>query len=327
MVQKGSSACALPSGSAIFRTMVDFPRWEQPMKVHQKFVFLGSCFAENIGSRFCEYGLKALVNPVGVLYNPLSIYSVVSQALQPQELPLFKAADEWRCWLAGTLLGGSTKKLFHQTVEGSFMLLGQALAEADHVFLTLGTNVSYQLVKEGITVANCHRQPSSLFSEHRLSLDEAISWLRKTIDLLISEHSGLKVHLTVSPYRYTKYGFHESQLSKATLLLATEQLCKEYADVCSYLPVYELMMDELRDYRFYNSDMLHPSPVAVDYIWQRITEACMDEEMQTYLTEYEPIRKALMHKPLKPQSRQYEAFLKKTELMAVNLKKKYAITE
>ncbi len=313
------------SSEVSFRTQVDIPSWPQPLQVSDRMVFLGSCFAEYIGNRFREYGLDAMVCPVGVLYNPESIRQVILQALHPSPLPLFPHAGEWHCWLTGTLLGGKDMAECRQSVEGAFLMLGQALREADHVFLTLGTNVSYRLKSNGLTVSNCHKCPQSLFDEHTLDITHCTDALRQIVETLVAENPRVHIHFTVSPYRYAKYGFHRSQLAKATLLLSADTICTERPDICTYFPAYEIVMDELRDYRFYNSDMLHPSSVAVDYIWQRITECCMSPAFREYLTDYEPIRRARMHRPTDAASPQYQAFLQKIAQQETQVRRKYHI--
>ncbi len=305
--------------------MVDLPAMNPLLTLHDVSVFLGSCFAESVGRRFLDYGLPATVNPLGVLYNPASILRVVRQALDPAELPLFQTDGEWRCWLTDTQLGGSSEQACRQAVEGAFLLLGDALREARFVFLTLGTNVCYRLKEEKLIVSNCHKQPGKLFREVRLSVKECLSVLEETVLMLQEVNPQVRVILTVSPYRYAKYGFHQSQLSKSTLLLAEDELCQRFPSTISYFPAYEIVLDELRDYRFYSPDMLHPSPQAVDYIWQRMVESMMDAELQQYLTEYEPIRRDLSHRPIHPDSPQNIQFQEAVRKRLLELRKKYGI--
>ncbi|MBQ2342101.1 MAG: GSCFA domain-containing protein [Bacteroidaceae bacterium] len=279
-----------------------------------------------MGHRFLDYGLPAIVNPLGVLYNPASILEVVRQALRPDVLPLFQADGEWRCWLADTQLGGSSEQECREVVEGAFMLLGEGLRRARNVFLTLGTHVCYRLKEGKLLVSNCHKQPGRLFDEARLSLSECVAALEEIVLLLQETSPQVRIVLTVSPYRYAKYGFHQSQIAKSTLLLAVDELCQRFPSTVCYFPAYEIIMDELRDYRFYASDMLHPSPQAVDYIWQRMVENLMDAELQQYLKEYEPIRRNLAHRPIHPDSPQAIHFQQSAKERLEALKAKYGIT-
>ena len=282
----------------LFRTVVEMPKWTNPMHKDQRFVLLGSCFAQNIGERFQSYNLDAVCNPLGVTYNPESIAIQVKHALSGgSELPIFRFNDqEWHCWLANTLISDTDEGRLRESIQGPFSQLGEALRGADFIFITYGTNVCYRLKESGLTVANCHKQPSSLFEEVALDTVSCSKITCELLDLLSRNCPSSRVIFTVSPYRYRKYGFHGSQLAKATLLLAIDEACKRNPEKASYFPAYEILLDELRDYRFYADDMIHPSSVAVDYIWQRMTENCMDTEMQQYLKDYEPVRRAKMHK-------------------------------
>ena len=289
----------------LFRTIVEVPRWASPMQAHQRFVLLGSCFAQNMGERFQDYNLNALCNPLGVTYNPESVAIQVRKALEREELNMESPKQDasvffldgfWRCWWASTLLNDTEEDRFRSTIRSTFRTLGEALRGADFLFVTLGTNVCYRLRESGMIVANCHKAPGKLFDELSLDTEACVETLSGMMELLTRECPNLQVVFTVSPYRYKKYGYHGSQLSKATLLLAVDRICRLYPKKASYFPAYEIVLDELRDYRFYADDMIHPAPSAVNYIWQRLTESCMSEEMQQYLKDYEPIRRAQAHR-------------------------------
>lgn len=294
-----------------FRTIVDVPKWTNPMRRDHRFVLLGSCFAQNIGEYFQSYGLNTVCNPLGVTYNPASISIQVHNALENEELKgkyeklnssLFQYDGSWHCWWAGTLISDTEEERFRQTIHHKFSDLGKAILEADYLFITLGTNVCYRLRESGMIVANCHKAPSRIFEEVALDTETCVETLRSMMDLLSEKCPKLQVVFTVSPYRYKKYGFHGSQLAKANLLLTIDKICQLYPEKASYFPAYELVLDELRDYRFYAEDMIHPAPVAVKYIWQKMVENCMDKDMQQYLKDYEPIRKAKEHRNLIVQS-------------------------
>lgn len=292
----------------LFRTIVDVPKWSEPMQRGQRFVLLGSCFAQNMGELFRSYGLNVVCNPLGVTYNPESIAIQVRQSLKTEVPPALEATVEdsfvsslfhfdglWRSWWAGTRISDAEEGRFREMVQNTFAELGKAIREADWLFLTLGTNVCYRLRENGMTVANCHKVPAANFDEVAMDLETSTKILCDLTELLSKECPRLQVVFTVSPYRYRKYGFHGSQLAKATLLLAVDKVCKLFPEKVRYFPAYEILLDELRDYRFYADDMIHPAPVAVDYIWQRLTESCMDEGMRQYLKDYEAIRRAQRH--------------------------------
>ena len=311
----------------LFRTKVDIPKWDKPMSVSDHVVFLGSCFAQYMGERFQSFGLHALCNPLGVLYNPESIRLQVHAALHCDEvnIPLFRIDDEWRCWWAGTQISGSSEKECKDAVEGALQMLRLSILSADYLFVTLGTNVCYQLKDNGLVVANCHKAPGKMFSEEWMPLPDCIKSLMDLVDDVHEQNPDLKLVFTISPFRYAKYGYHGNQLAKSALMLAVEEVRKTYPVQVSYFPAYEIMMDELRDYRFYTEDMLHPSGVAVDYIWDCLVKTAMSDTMQEYLQEYAPIRGGLFHKPSKPDSEVYKNFLASLDEKTKMLKAKYNI--
>ena len=227
-----------------FRTIVDIPSPTFSIAPCEEMLFVGSCFADNIGRRFSSEMFRATVNPYGVMYNPASILHTVQRTTVAPRVAVF----------------------------------------------TLGTNHVYILKETGEIVDNCQKRPQRLFEERELSVDECADYLRQAISVLRQRRHDVQIIITVSPIRYAKYGYHGSQLSKATLLLAADKLVKEFAPSSlqqshdnasnseqsgvgvTYFPAYEIVNDELRDYRFYADDMLHPSAVAVEYIWQRMVD-------------------------------------------------------
>lgn len=201
------------------------------------------------------------------------------------------------------------------TVERCTVAPGVAL-------LTLGTNHVYRLKSTGEIVDNCQKRPQSLFDEQQLTVGECCEALSRAVSVLQARSPGVRVVLTVSPIRYAKYGFHGSQLSKATLLLAADRLAGQ-SPCCTYFPAYEIVNDELRDYRFYAPDMLHPTQQAVDYIWERLVEVAFSDEARRFLADWAPVKAALNHRPFNPDSDGYRAFMAKTMLKVAALSEKY----
>ena len=189
--------------------------------------------------------------------------------------------------------------------------------------LTLGTNHVYILKETGEIVDNCRKRPQRLFREELLTVDVCLDYLSRAVDRLLSVNPDVRVVVTVSPIRYAKYGFHGSALSKAVLLLAADRLASMYPDVVEYFPAYEIVNDELRDYRFYAEDMLHPSQQAVAYIWERFAEAFFSEDTWRFLEEWRPIKEALAHRPFRPDSDEYKEFIAATMRKAELLARKY----
>ena len=188
---------------------------------------------------------------------------------------------------------------------------------------TLGTNHVYILKETGEIVDNCRKRPQRLFREELLTVDVCLDYLSRAVETLLSRNPDVRVVVTVSPIRYAKYGFHGSALSKAVLLLAADRLVADYPDVVEYFPAYEIVNDELRDYRFYAEDMLHPSQQAVAYIWERFAEAFFSEDTRRFLEEWRPIKEALAHRPFRPDSDEYKEFLAATMRKAELLARKY----
>ena len=262
-----------------FRTIVDIPDPGFRIGPCEEMLFVGSCFASEIGSRFQEDKFRAVVNPYGVMYNPASILHTIE-----------KIKDQ-----------SFTTAIF-----------------------TLGTNHIYRLKETGEIVDNCQKRPQSLFAEEELSVEECVEYLTKAIEILCQMNPDIRIVLTVSPIRYRKYGYHGSQLSKATLLLAAEKAIRDFDQTSlAYFPAYEIINDELRDYRFYASDMLHPSDLAVEYIWQRLSEVYLSDEAKAFLAEWAPLKAVLNHKPFDPDSEDYKALMNKTMLKVVALSEKY----
>ena len=267
-----------------FRTPIDIPTAPFQINPGDRMLFVGSCFAERMGRRFADECFPTVINPFGTMYNPASILHTIEKT------------------------------------EGQF----------DIAVLTLGTSRVYIEKATGEIVDNCQKRPQRLFDERELSIDECADYIQKAIGLLRQANPHIHIILTVSPIRYSKYGFHESQLSKAKLLLATDIIVHRSEASLSivhypfsiseaqrsativYFPAYEIVMDELRDYRFYAVDMLHPSEQAVDYIWERFDDTFFSAATRQYLNEWRPIKEALAHRPFHPDSPEYQAFRQKT---------------
>lgn len=277
-----------------FRTEVLIPKPSFSIRPLQRMLFVGSCFADNIGRRFEEEKFRAVVNPYGVMYNPVSILHTVGRYV-----------DENRNSLAAASL---------EEESGTEVPLVAVF--------TLGTNHVYRLKETGEIVDNCQKRPQRLFLEEELTIDQCRDALAEAVDKLRGIVPGVQVIITVSPIRYAKYGFHGSQLSKATLLLAADRLCREYG-CCSYFPAYEIVNDELRDYRFYKEDMLHPSDQAVAYIWERFSAAYFSKETNAFLEKWRPIKAALNHRPFNPDSEEHLVFMQRTQEKIEELKRQY----
>lgn len=285
-----------------FRTPVNITLAPFAIEPRERMLFVGSCFADNIGRRFVEDKFRATVNPYGVMYNPASIMHTVKRWAGELVAAQSEASDS-----------GSETSDFNSEASDSGSDVRQATDEAPQTAVfTLGTNHVYILNETGEIVDNCRKRPQRLFTERELSVDECADYLREAVTMLRQINPSVRIIITVSPIRYAKYGFHGSQLSKATLLLTADKLTKEMDNVV-YFPAYEIVNDELRDYRFYREDMLHPTDQAVEYIWQRFGETFFSKQTVKFLEEWRPIKAALAHRPFNPEAEEYKKFLEKAK--------------
>ncbi|MBQ0021464.1 MAG: GSCFA domain-containing protein [Bacteroidales bacterium] len=265
--------------SKVRHSMVEASPLLKSVLPNHRLVMLGSCFAQYMGSRMQDEGFHVTVNPLGTLFNPFSIAQTVRAALYGNEIeyPIFPADGEWRCWWANTRIRANSVDELKEMLRERYASLGHDLVQADHLIITLGTNVCYKVQHddEWMVVTNCQRQPDRLFQEWRATVGDVVECMASLMDMLLGANPALQIILTVSPYRYHKYGYHGSQLSKATLLLAEDEIVKRYPQNCCYFPAYEILLDELRDYSFYAEDGHHPGSEAVEHIWQRFRQTAM----------------------------------------------------
>lgn len=263
-----------------FTTKVETDSKGMRISHHDRMMMLGSCFTDNIGARLISAGFDCTVNPFGALYNPVSVLNALD-----------RRDSEFYRWVQKDGYNGGV--------------------DADIYILTFGTSWVYRLKETGHIVANCKKQPDSLFRRERLTVEQITGEYGEFIRRAVIPQ-GRRVIFTVSPIRHKRDGMHANQLSKSTLLLAIDRLCGEFPDTCRYFPAYEIMMDELRDYRFYADDMIHPSAKAVDYIWQRFSETYFSKDTIKYKDEFERLDRTLNHRPSDPDNEEYRQLITRT---------------
>lgn len=299
-----------------FRTEINLPPPGELRIGYPEAVFLtGSCFAENISVKFREAGFRIDVNPFGILYNPASISQSIRQLMEEKTFTaedLFQEQGIYHSFSHHSRFSGGDPERMLAEINLRVKTSGAFLRESKVWIITFGTAYAYRLKSTGDTVANCHKLPDRHFTRKRLEIAGIVSDFEDLIREVRSFNPSVKIVFTVSPIRHWKEGAHENQLSKSILLLATDQLVKNHPD-CFYFPSYELLLDDLRDYRFYAADMLHPSAQAVGYIWEKFSAHCFDEETRGCIREWIDIRKALDHKPLNPDSDTHKAFRERAE--------------
>lgn len=304
-----------------FRTIVSVEqRWH--ISHDGRVLSLGSCFADSIGKRLCSLKYDVDVNPFGTLYNPLSISTALNYILinkKFEECDLFHYNGLWNSYSHHGSFSSPDK---NECLEKINSRLGNVdLSKIDFIFITLGTSWVYLLKDSRQVVANCHKQSAEIFERRRLSVDEITSCLFDVLNRIWLTNPNMRVVFTVSPIRHWKDGAHENALSKSTLLLAVDELQKKSGNV-EYFPAYEILMDDLRDYRFYEEDMVHPSLMALNYIFERFCESYFSLEEQQLNKEIEKVSRDLHHRPLHTPDQIYAQFCQSTLKKIDVLKKK-----
>ncbi len=294
------------------RWSIDFPIPASPFPISHssKVLSLGSCFAQTIGSKMQVAKFEVLVNPFGTLFHPLNLVDLLSQAIPAAQMNpagVVEREGVFVHYAAHSDVKGGTQAELGACYNQQILRLNHALKEATHLVLTLGTAWIYQH-KEFGRVANCHKQPSALFEKKLSSLDELAPELESVLKKLLQQNPNLKIILTLSPVRHTKEGVSENQLSKSLLRVLCAQL-EQHNEAVTYFPAYEILVDELRDYRFYKSDLVHPTEEAENYIWEKWQQFSFSLETQQKVAEIQKIQLELAHRSFNPDSEAHRKFL------------------
>jgi len=296
-----------------FHTIVDIPVFRWQTGYSKKNMFLGSCFTENIGTRMEGLKYNVDINPFGILYNPVSVANGLKILLHNKEFTsadLIERGGLWHSFFHHGRFSSPNEKETLEAINSKVKSGADFLRKADFLFITFGTAWVYRYKKTGQFVSNCHKIPANEFERVRLSVDEIVQEYNELFTEIRKINSSLKVIFTVSPIRHWKDGAIENQRSKAVLLLAIEKLIREFGDdFCAYFPAYEIVMDELRDYRFFAEDMVHLTDVAVNHVWEKFGLSLIDSESREISKRVHNIVQAFNHKPLHPKSTEYSKFL------------------
>jgi hypothetical protein len=298
----------------MFQTAVKLNRSANKITLNDRIIALGSCFAENIGSKLSENKFYVNTNPFGTLFNPVSIFKLVNQAALREIIESMGIVENQGVFhhfdLHSDLSNVSRQELLDQA-NTKIRKLGDELMATNFITYTFGTAIVYELLETGEIVANCHKVPANAFRRRFLEIDEIVHSFRVNYDLIKSINKNVRLILTVSPVRHQKESFEQNNVSKSILRIASEKIRNEFETV-EYFPAFEIMMDELRDYRFYAEDMLHPNQVAVDHIWQKFMHVYFDDATMDFISTWSKIRKAIAHRPFNPKSAGHQLFIKKT---------------
>lgn len=300
-----------------FRFEFDIKKLPEPITHQHKLLLMGSCFTENIGERLEKYKFTTLQNPNGILFNPVSVADAITAYVEAKRFShddLFHYNEGWHSWNHHSRFSGITSEEALQKINSSVMTAHNFLKEADYVFITLGSSWVYTLTdkatkgKTGSVAANNHKAPADWFCKRLMSPEEVIQVLDKVIHSLFLFNSKIKIIFTISPVRHLREGVVENNRSKATLIHAVHHLADKF-DKLYYFPAYELVIDDLRDYRFYSEDLVHPNYFATQYVWEKLVGSCMDDKTRILMEEIHSINLAYQHKPFNSSSEQHKKFL------------------
>ena len=309
-----------------FQTKVELPAGLPPITHGGRILLMGSCFAENIGLLLAESKFRIDINPFGILYNPLSISAALCELIEGKEYrkeDLFFYKDLWHSPMHHGSFSTSVPEETLENINTRLHYAQESLKELDWLIITFGTAYVYEQKESGCVVSNCHKLPENRFNRRLLTVEEIVNKFAPLMDRLRFDNLKLRVLFTVSPIRHLRDGLHANQLSKSTLLLAIDRLQQLYQEQAFYFPSYEIVLDELRDYRFYAEDMLHPSSLTIRYLWERLSDAFFSEETKRVIDAVEDIRRDLSHKPFYPRSEAYQRFLEQIVLKIERLNGKY----
>ncbi len=308
-----------------FRTKIPIKQAEPKIDYESKLFLIGSCFVENIGKKLDFYKLQNLHNPFGILFHPLPIakfFQKITENYTYTEKDIFQHQERWHCFEAHSSLSDLNAEVLLENLNSALQNAREFLQQSSHVIITLGTAWSYFHLETEQSVANCHKIPQKFFRKELQSSEEIQQSFQGILEDLKQLNPDIQIIFTVSPIRHIKDGFVENQRSKAHLISAVHSIC-EKNDYTHYFPSYELMMDELRDYRFYAEDMLHPSRTGINYIWKRFIDTWFSETSFSVLKEVENIQKGLAHRPFNRNSEAHLRFIEKLKAQISALHKRY----
>lgn len=302
-----------------FSTKIPISKSDFPIDYTSKIMSFGSCFAENMGAKFDYFKFQNTTNPFGIIFNPASIEKLVSRIVNQEKITekdVFFHNERWHCFEVHSDLSHSNKEELLQNLNEILQSTNNQITKSTHIIITYGTSWIYRNKVSNEVVANCHKVPQNQFDKELLSVEKIEKSIKNTIDLLQKINPNCQFIFTISPVRHIKDGFVENQRSKAHLITAIHQVITDCLPERSrgisklnYFPSYEILMDELRDYRFYSEDMLHPNQVAIDYIWIKFFENYISETEFTTMNEVCAIQKSLLHRPFNSNSESHQKFL------------------
>ncbi len=304
---------------------LDIPQLQQPITYSDKILLIGSCFTENMVDRLVQHKFKVLSNPHGILFNPLSVADSLNSYIDGKlyyDADLFQLNELWNSWEHHTRFSHIDKEVALSGINRSQEEAATFIKDAGWIVITLGSAFQYYLKENNRQVANNHRAPSQWFKKQLLSTDVIVQALSKTLDKLYAFNPNVQVLFTISPVRHIRDGVIENNRSKARLIEAVHTLCNTYKKAF-YFPAYELIIDILRDYRYFDVDLVHPNYLATSYVWEQFVKSCMHVETQQTMKEIYAISIARSHKPRFPQTAAHQQFMSNYAAKVSNLIRQY----
>ena len=309
-------------------TAVPIPGCPTPIDYRSRLLLTGSCFTTLMARKFEYFQFQGQYNPFGILYHPLAIENLLARAVQNRRYTdgeIFSHAEAWHCFEAHSELNRLTPTELLEALNNALGATRRAVSDATHLIITLGSAWVYRHRESGAAVANCHKMPQSLFSKEVLDADEICQSLQRLSDQVRTANETVQLIFTISPVRHLKDGFTGNQRSKANLVSGLHRFLELSGTNTNnyYFPSYEIVLDELRDYRYFDSDLVHPNMLAVEYIWEKFRDACIAPEAQAVMEEVDVVRKGLLHRPFNPDSQAHRDFLKTLQRKMTYLKERY----
>jgi hypothetical protein len=309
----------------VFRTLITPEPSKKQLKPGSHVLFIGSCFAEHVGKRMKDYCFNSIINPFGTLYNPVSISNAITILIKKKlfiETDLHYSGNKWFSFYHNTGFSHDNTEECLQKINKAVKEAASFFTKTDYIFITPGTAWVYEYKKNRQVVSNCHKLPANQFIRRRLTMEEVVAVFNAMIKQIRSVLPAVTLVFSVSPVRHWKDGAHGNQLSKSVLLLAIDEVVKNN-QATEYFNSYELVMDDLRDYRFYASDMIHLNQPCIDYIWDNFVKTYFSEEAQQYIKDIHQLVTDCKHRPVDILSKEYACFLNKTYQKLVSVSKRY----
>lgn len=300
-----------------FTTAIPIPNSDHPIDYNSRIVSLGSCFAVNISEKFEYYKFSNTVNPFGILFHPAAIAKLIDFAVGGKEFTssdVFLHNEAWHCFDAHSDMNSLSETALLDKLNANAASFRSEIVQASHLIITLGTSWVYRNIETDTVVANCHKVPQKQFKKELLAVGEIKASLEQIVSQVTGLNPGCSIIFTVSPVRHIKDGYVQNQVSKSHLVSAVyDFLSQDNKSGLSYFPSYEIMMDELRDYRFYTEDMLHPNSTAIDYIWERFSQTNIGEPAFRTMELVDSIQKGLSHRSFNPDSGLHAKFVEQLQ--------------